>query len=218
MNWCMRCRSVAEADTAGDRDSGTDGAGCHLRAGAALRAGLGRIRSGIRGDAAFSAPANARFADIQHYEWRKGTSGATWTSAGTSRRIEITETEHGAHTYQVRAVGSKGAGPVASVRVTVIPLAPTVPSAHQNLSVVAGASRLTLRWGPPANDGRSRLLRSEVRRRNHRDTQWGRWINVGTAQEYVFQNLRPNRSYTLQVRPINAVGAGPVAEITGIPR
>ncbi len=151
------------------------------------------------------------------------TDGATWTAAGTSGPLLIAGLTNGVlTTVRVRAVNAHGAGPNASVAVT----PRTVPSAPHLIggSIAGGAGTLTVTFDPSDTDGGSAILRYEystdggVTWRTRDDGRAGADAIIVTARSDDGAALIDGVTYAVQVRAVNAAGAGPASAVApGVP-
>ena len=81
------------------------------------------------------------------------------------------------------------------------------------------SSELTVYWS--ASSGGGIVDSFQIRAKDAASGVWNDWLDVGGGPEarwHTFDGLVPGRSYTFEVRAVNAVGAGPPTEVTGTPR
>ena len=169
----------------------------------------------------WDAPADDGRAAIQDYEVRHAegqTAGGTWASIGSATRsVRISSLKKVTqYTFQVRAVNSVGAGP-ASTAITVRTDA-TVPSAPRNLRITGiGGRFIDLEWAAPTDNGGAAIEGYAVNVAEGA-TPGTTWVATGSANTtHRITGLKPKTQYTLQVRVVNSVGAGPAsASVTGI--
>ena len=124
------------------------------------------------------------------------------------------------HTFEVRAVNARGAGPAARVRAT--PLA-TVPTAPRDVSATPGDGMVTVTMEPPEDDGGS-FAHLEWRhgklsgRGLHENVPWV-WAAFfrRTGMTVPLRFLHNGRPYLIEMRAVNDRGAGPVVRVLAIP-
>ena len=163
----------------------------------------------LRSDAADkSTPAWTVHQDI----WSSGS--LEYTAAGLTNGVQ--------YDFQIRAASAAGAGPWSATATGRPQTVPGVPSL--NLTT-AGAQSLTLSWNAPADNGGAAITSYDLRHirtaaADKADVQWtkrnGVW-SAGTLQ-YVLTGLSGGVQYDVQIRAVNAAGAGPwSAAATGTP-
>lgn len=135
--------------------------------------------------------------------------GASCTTASTA--CEITGLTNGtAYTVAVTVTNAVGRTGPAAVSTSFTPLAATKPGAVSGFSKgrFAGSSpkmRVTVRWKSPADDGGSAITGYRVRYGT--GDRWTSWRTVSTPSLRL-TGLRAGKKYVVQVRSVNAVGAG----------
>ena len=138
--------------------------------------------------------------------------GASCTTGSTA--CEITGLTSGtAYTVAVTVTNAAGRTGPAGVSAPFTPTAATVPGAVSDFSRgrYAGKTpnlRVTVSWQPPADDGGSAVLRYRVRYGT--GDRWKSWVSV-ESPSLRLTGLRAKKKYVIQVRAVNAVGAGPKA-------
>ena len=105
---------------------------------------------------------------------------------------------------------------------------PNVPGAPASLNATAGDTQVTLAWTEPASDGGSAVTEYQYRVSDDAGSTWSPdWTDVpdgsdtGTdrsdERSYTVTGLDNGVEHTFEVRAVNAVGAGGVAEATSTP-
>ena len=185
---------------------------------------------------AWTAPASDGGSAVTGYEYRYKTSGEftdSWTDVpdgsdtGADRSDErsytVTGLDNGVlHTFEVRAVNVVGEGAPASATSTPV----TVPGAPASLNATPGDTQATLAWTAPASDGGSAVTGYQYRYKTSGEFP-DSWTDVpdgsdtGTdrsdERSYTVTGLDNGVEHTFEVRAVNAVGAGGVAEATSTP-
>ena len=151
--------------------------------------------------------------EISSYDVRhSGDGGVNWTtaaSAWTQGALEhtVSSLDNGtAYAVQVRAVNAAGAGPwsvSASAAPAPVPDRPAAPS------LAAGDAKLEVSWAAPANGG-SAITSYDVRHSRDGGESWTAAVSAWTqgVLEYTVSSLDNGVSYLVQVRAVNANGAG----------
>ena len=190
---------------------------------------------------AWTVPGSDGGSAVTEYQYRvSDDAGSTWSpdwtgvpdgsDTGTDRSDErsytVTGLDNGVeHTFEVRAVNAVGAGGVAEATST--PATPvTVPEAPASLNATAGDTQVTLEWTAPASDGGSAVTGYEYRYKTTGEFP-DEWTDVpdgsdtgtdrGDERSYTVTGLDNGVEHTFQLRAVNAVGAGGVAEATSTP-
>ena len=138
--------------------------------------------------------------------------GATCTTASTA--CEIAGLTNGtAYTVAVTVTNAAGRTSPAGFSAPFTPTGATVPGVVSGFSKgrYAGKTpnlRVTVSWQPPADDGGSAVLRYRVRYGT--GDRWKSWVSVDSPSLRL-TGLRAKKKYVIQVRAVNAVGAGPKA-------
>ena len=146
-----------------------------------------------------------------------------WTDipgGANATRFTVTGLVNGTtYTFEVRAVNAKGAGAVAKTSVTLAATAPLMP---QNLTATPGESQVTLAWSA-GDDGGSRVTRHQYRHQAG-SGGYGPWTDIpdsapggAHATHFTVTGLVNGTTYTFEVRAVNAVDAGAVAEASATP-
>ena len=165
---------------------------------------------------------------IVRYEYRLAEgqsvpSDAPWHSSGDKLSVWVDGLTNGQPcTFEVRAVSRS---PGATARTTATPVAEEVQEitgAPRNLTATAGSVRVrfgkvlaevTLSWEPPASNGNGLLYYYEYRYAEGgsvpEDVRW----NSASRDDFslTIRRLRPDATYTFEMRAVNAVGEGPAA-------
>ena len=135
---------------------------------------------------------------IEYFE--RSLSGGSWTSVGLSTSFTITGLSNGtAYTVRVRAVNTNGASePSAAVSVT----PGTVPSAPTTLVATPGNTTASITF-TAASTGGYAISTYQY------SLNGGAWTSAGTAASPVnLTGLLNGTTYAVQLRAVNAVGAG----------
>ncbi|MEI6620599.1 MAG: fibronectin type III domain-containing protein [Actinomycetes bacterium] len=104
-----------------------------------------------------------------------------------------------------------GAAAVRIARLTADPSPPpTRPSRASAVTLTFKAHRTVVRWRAPASDGGAAITRYDVRLSlKNSTTRYRAWKRT-TVTRYAFTNLARWGKYRVQIRAVNAAGAGPV--------
>jgi hypothetical protein len=171
-------------------------------------------------DATFTPPASDGGAPITGYEYSTD-GGVTWLARATgttqSPLVITTLSSDGVtplvngttYSVEVSAVNSAGAGTSSGVAEGI---ARTIPNAPTLTSVASRPSALQVHFVSPSNGG------SPITSYQYR-LATGAWTSTGTlSQSFRISSLTNGTAYDVQVRAVNAVGAGdPSASIGGVP-
>ncbi len=155
---------------------------------------------------------------ILRYEYRYRSSGGSWSDweANSTTSVTIGNLTNGdRYDFEVRAVNSVGDGPAAATSGT----PGTPPSAPTALTPRAEDEAIKVSWGMPADNGGSAVTGFEIRYRMS-GGGWSNWLTVSggpRATSYTFDDLTNGVAYDIQVRAVNAVGAGAVASVRATP-
>ena len=171
----------------------------------------------------WTAPASNGGSDITSYDLRHIGSDATdksddnWTveenvwSSG-ALQATITGLKNGAsYDVQARAINEDGNGPWSA---TVSGKAATVPTAPRLAYAVPRSGQITITWSSPDSDGGSDITSYDLRyiRSDADDSVDANWTLKEdfsqVASSYKIRGLTNGVAYHVQVRAINAVGAG----------
>ena len=165
----------------------------------------------------WQAPANNGGSDLVRYEVRHAEGASVpgdtpWTPVGLATTHTVSGLANGAlHSFEVRAVNGQGAGPEVRTQETPAPatVPATVPAAPQGLSAAPGDSQVVLRWQAPASNGRSAILRYEVRHAEGASVPGDTaWTPVGLATTHTVSGLANGALHSFEVRAVNGQGAG----------
>ena len=116
------------------------------------------------------------------------------------------------HHYRVSALTSSGAGMPSNVAHATTERGP--PAAPRNVRATPDDEQATLAWDAPSSDGGSALTGYRYRHRVENGGDWMDWRSIGTKRQVTVKNLTNGRSYTFEVRAVNAKGAGKAATVT----
>ena len=187
---------------------------------------IGSVTSGDRMlTVAWSAPAEDGGRNITRYDLRyirsdaPSKADANWTERDSvwrsgALRYPLSGLTNGVeYEVQVRAMNAVGAGPWSPVG-TGTPL--TTPGAPSIDSVTPDDEMLTVAWSAPASDGGRDITSYDVRyirsdAPSKADANWTEQDSIWTsgALRYILSGLTNGVDYDVQVRAVNAVGAGP---------
>ena len=160
----------------------------------------------------WTAPQETGGADLVSATAVATPGGASCTTASTA--CEITGLTNGtAYTVAVTVTNAAGRTGPAGISAPFTPTAVSVPGVVSGFSKgrYAGTSpslRVTVRWQPPVDDGGSPVLRYRVRYGT--GDRWKAWTSVESTSLRL-TGLRAGKRYVVQVRAVNAAGAGPKA-------
>lgn len=155
--------------------------------------------------------ADANRSPILRYEYRyaAGTTvpdATTWTPSGLTPTIENLQAST-QYTIEARAVNAIGEGPIASATVTTLAPA-TVPDAVTISEVLTTFSTFMVQFVPGAAN-RSPITRFEYRY-GETIAPTAQWTALAAdATEFTVSGLNPETDYDVELRAVNAVGAGP---------
>ena len=188
--------------------------------------GLSTAPGGSRVVLRWQAPANNGGSDLVRYEVRHAAGASVpgdtpWTPVGLATTHTVSGLANGAlHSFEVRAVNGQGAGPEVRTQETPAPatVPATVPAAPQGLSAAPGDSQVVLRWQAPASNGRSAILRYEVRHAEGASVPGDTaWTPVGLATTHTVSGLANGALHSFEVRAVNGQGAGPEVRTQATP-
>ena len=117
------------------------------------------------------------------------------------------------YTFEVWGIGMDGStqGVLFSTSVVAMPVGKPLEPA--NPVAVPGDRQIQLSWENVYSDEGSPVLRYEVSQDGGAN-----WVSVGMNMSYTFTGLVNGTAYPLQVRAVNAIGAGNTAAISATPR
>ncbi len=163
---------------------------------------------------------------VTGWQYRQSTNGGSswsgWTSVpggGLARSYTAGSLTNGtAYTFQVQ--GLTAVDPVESNAVTATPAG--APEAPGNLQASAGDAQVALSWETPLANGAA-LTGYEVRSSSNGGTVWSPdWSSIEgsgpTTRSHTVVGLTNEVEYTLEVRAVNAVGAGDSSRVQATPR
>ena len=157
---------------------------------------------------AWEAPGSDGGLAIERYEYRVDRSG-DWTSVALAREVPVTGLDNGrSYTFEVRAVNERGEGKAAEVTATPA----LTPSAPLDLTAEPGDRQVTLTWDAPGSGGGLAIERYE-----YRVDRSGDWTGAALVPRVTVKDLINGRSYTFEVRAVNAHGEGEVAAVIAAP-
>ena len=147
-----------------------------------------------------------------------------WTSGGGDLSHTITGLDGGTqYDVQVRAVNTVGAGAWSD---TATGTPPTVPGTPTIDELTAAVQSLTVEWSPPADDGGREVTSYDARYIETSadeavEANWTveqAWTSGGGDLSHTITGLDGGTQYDVQVRAVNAVGAGAWSDTaTGTP-
>ena len=121
----------------------------------------------------------------------------------------------------VRALNATGAGPAAEASATTSPAAAapaSVPAAPAGLASASGDQSIALSWNDPAD---SSIIEYQFREKPDNETKWRCWRHIynstHTATSHTMPGITNNACYQVQIRALNAVGAGKTSRTAATP-
>ena len=186
----------------------------------------------------WSRPLDNGGSPIIRYEYRYQAVGEAWSQweqvGAGSRGVTVGGLIDGReYVFEVRAVNALGKGGVETVMATpehrVAPPPPPggggggggllfPPQAPADLMAMPGNKEIRLAWSPPENDGGSPIRRYEYRLKEGR-VEFGEWTPIPdsapdevNAAGFTVMGLGNGTVYTLELRAVNAAGAGKGSE------
>ncbi len=157
---------------------------------------------------AWSAPTDNGGTDITRYELQYRTGSGAWVpiSSGTNTSHTITGLTNGnSYEVQVRAVNAQGNSPWSLSAIATPNIAPNAPAAP---TLTARDTELGVAWSAPTDNGGTDITGYEVQYRRG----GGAWTpissGIGTNTSHTITGLTNGNSYEVQVRAVNAQGAG----------
>ena len=137
-------------------------------------------------------------------DWRLRLDVST-ISASTRRATVEVPTNSVSYQVQVRAKNGAGWGPWSDPASATPVGAPHSPT---GLRLESGASKLTARWSPPANNGGSAITDYDIQYHQHPSGNWIDWqtSTVSTATTATITGLTDGANYHVRVRATNAHG------------
>ncbi len=165
--------------------------------------------------ATWTAPNNGGSEITTYHLHHSADGGTTWSAiialAAPAANYTITGLTNAAEYHvQARAVNAVGAGPWSESAVETLPAAATppatVPDAPAAPTLYAGTGRIVARWAEPDDNG-SAITGYELIYREG----GGAWTYASgiTGTDHTITGLRNGALYHVQMRAINAEGAGP---------
>ena len=126
-----------------------------------------------------------------------------------------------AYEFQVRAKNAAGFGPASEVSATTSAAASppaSAPAAPSGLSGAAGNQSIALSWTNPSD---SSIIRYQFRERSDNEANWRCWRHIYNSTSTTVTHTMPGISnglrYRVQIRALNAAGAGATAETSATP-
>ncbi|MGI9255382.1 MAG: BspA family leucine-rich repeat surface protein [Salinispira sp.] len=169
--------------------------------------------------ATWTAPNNGGSEITTYHLHHSADGGTTWSEiivlAAPAANYTIMDLRNAAEYHvQARAVNAVGAGPWSESAVTTLPATATppatVPDAPAAPTLYAGTGRIVARWSEPEDNGGSKITGYELIYREVGVTAWTDASGItGTDHTYTMTNLTNGAIYQVQMRAINAEGAGP---------
>lgn len=117
------------------------------------------------------------------------------------------------YTFEIQGIGMDGTSPGVLFSASVQAMPVGKPLEPANPAAASGDGQITLSWEEVYSDEGSPILRYEVSQDGGAN-----WASVGMNMNYTFTGLTNGTAYSLQVRAVNAVGAGIAAGISATPR
>ncbi len=165
-----------------------------------------RPRSAVVG---WATPASNGGAAVTGYRVTAKPGGRTCATT-TARVCTVTGlADKVLYTFTVRAVNIAGAGPASAASAAVVAGAPSAP---RSLAVLFPAAHLARgSWSAPASRGSAPVKAYQVRWTSDAGRHWTAWAGTRLTRLATRAGMVRGRVYTVQVRAVNALGAGPVA-------
>jgi lysophospholipase L1-like esterase len=155
-------------------------------------------------DLTWSPPTVTGGEQVTGYRVELGSDEAVCTTPAAQRTCTITGLVNGVSaTVSVRALNVAGAGEPASVTATPA----DVPGAPRDVIVRPGDGRLTVSWSVPLSDGGSSITGYTATA-----MPGGATCSTTSATTCTITPLSNGAAYSVTVRAVNAVGAGPGAD------
>ncbi len=138
------------------------------------------------------------------------TPGGRTCATTTARSCTVTGlADRTAYRFTVRAVNIAGVGPSSAASAAVVSGA---PAAARSLAVVFPAAHVVrATWSTPVSRGSGAITAYQVRWTADAGLHWTSWASTRLTRTASRSGLVKGRTYTVQVRALNAYGAGPVA-------
>ncbi len=152
------------------------------------------------------------------YRYAEGASvpaAKAWRSAGTDLTVTVGNLTNGiAHAFEVRAMSHRTGGDAAEVAATPA----TVPSAPQNLAATPGDGEVVLAWQAPGDNGGAAVTGYGYRYAEGASVpEATAWTSVGTDLTVTVGSLTNGTAHAFEVRAVNDMGTGAVAQIAATP-
>lgn len=111
------------------------------------------------------------------------------------------------YTFTVRATNAAGSSPSSAATAKVTPS--TVPAKVRTLRAAFPRAKVTtVTWLAPASSGGAALVRYDVRWKKATATRWSAWASTRLVRARTITGLLKGVAYDVQVRAVNARGAG----------
>ena len=117
------------------------------------------------------------------------------------------------HTFDLWGIGMDGSSQRVLFSASAEAMPVGKPQEPANLAAVPGNGQITLNWGEVYSDEGNPIVRYEVSQDGGAS-----WVPVGMDMTHTFAGLVNGTAYSLQVRAVNAIGAGDVAAVSATPR
>ena len=171
----------------------------------------------------WGAPADDGGSAIVNYRIEKYNATSTnWghltTVSGTTEEYTDNSVTIGATTeYRVRAVNANTNDPSLWATVSGVAQGKGVPGAPAKLTANRGDGSITYTWEAPASTGGTPIIRYEYRHFLFEGTVPDSWNSNSLRTGVSFPSLESDETYDFQVRAVNAVGDGDIAEMENTP-
>ena len=164
----------------------------------------------------WTAPAATGGARITKYLVTSVPGGRTCTTTGATACTVGGLTNRTSYRFTVKAANAFGTGygATATTPTAVVAGAPSVP--RNVVWTFPGVGQFRVTWSPPASIGSGRVLRYEARAALAVTSPpaWSAWNDNGTNLVSLDTGVQAGLAFRIQLRAVNASGAGPVREFT----
>ena len=150
--------------------------------------------------------------DIRAYHVR--CNGGSWTAADNNYSHTFVGLANGVdYAFDLQVFAWNGTTNIILFSASAAAMPVGKPMEPINLIAVPENGQIELSWGEVYSDGGSPVVRYEVSRDGGAS-----WVSVGMVMTHIFTGLVNGKAYSLQVRAVNAIGAGSAAMVSATPR